>query len=51
MGIYINPGSQRFQEALNSQIFIDKTEMLSYLNSLIHTSQKYVSVSRWISGM
>jgi hypothetical protein len=46
MGTYLNPGKAAFEEAVNSEIFIDKTEMLGYLNSLVKTKQKYVSVSR-----
>ena len=46
MGTYLNPGKYAFEEALNSEIFIDKTEMISYLNSVVNTSQRYVSVFR-----
>lgn len=46
MGIYLNPGKDAFEEAVNSKIFVDKTEMLLYLNSVVRTKQKYVSVSR-----
>lgn len=46
MGIYLNPGKNAFEEAMNSEIFVDKTEMLRYLNSVVRTKQKYVSVSR-----
>ena len=46
MGTYLNPGKAAFQIACNSEIYIDKTEMISYLNSVINTSQRYVSVSR-----
>ena len=46
MGLYLNPGSQRFFNALNSPIYIDKTEMITYLNSVVNTEQKYVCVSR-----
>ena len=46
MGIYINPGSEKFQEALRSEIYIDKTDMINYLNSVVDTKQKYVAVSR-----
>ena len=42
----MNPGSQRFLEAVNSEIYVDKTEMILYLNSVVCTKQKYVSVSR-----
>ena len=46
MGIYLNPGRESFEMALKSEIFIDKTEMLHYLNSAVNTQQRYVSVSR-----
>ena len=28
MGIYLNPGKQSYQMAVNSEIFVDKTEMI-----------------------
>jgi hypothetical protein len=46
MGIYLNPGNQNFQMALNSEIFVDKTGMILFLNSVIKTQQRFVSVSR-----
>ena len=46
MGTYLNPGKTAYEEAVNSEIFVDKTEMIMYLNSVIKTKQKYVSVSR-----
>ena len=46
MGVYLNPGCYSFEEALNSDIYVDKTEMLLYLNSVIKTNQKYISVTR-----
>ena len=46
MGTYLNVGITKFKEAINSQIYVDKTRMISYLNSLINTKQKYVCVSR-----
>jgi len=46
MGAYLNPGKEAFEEAVNSEIFVDKTEMLGYLNTIVKTKQKYVSVSR-----
>ncbi|MDO4806648.1 MAG: AAA family ATPase [Coriobacteriales bacterium] len=46
MGMYLNPGSGRFQEAVNSDVFVDKSEMLLYLNSVVRTNQKCLSVSR-----
>ena len=32
--------------AVNSEIFVDKTDMIGYLNSLVNTQQRYVCVSR-----
>ena len=32
--------------AINSEIFVDKTEMICYLNTVINTQQRFVSVSR-----
>ena len=46
MGTYLNPGRHGFETAVNSEIFVDKTEMIGYLNSLVNTKQRYVSVSR-----
>lgn len=46
MGTYLNPGKAAFEEAVNSEIFVDKTEMIAFLNSVVKTKQKYVSVSR-----
>ncbi|SEB00696.1 PD-(D/E)XK nuclease superfamily protein [Pseudobutyrivibrio sp. ACV-2] len=46
MGIYLNPPIQRFEEAIKSDIYVDKTGMISELNKVIGTKQKYISVSR-----
>ena len=46
MGIYLNPGEVKFSEAVNSEIYVDKTEMIRYLNAVLRTEQKYVSVTR-----
>ncbi len=46
MGLYLNPGKESYVEAVNSQIYIDKSEMIAFLNSVVKTKQKYVSVSR-----
>ena len=46
MGTYLNPGKAAFEEAVNSEIYVDKTEMIGFLNSVVRTKQKYVSVSR-----
>ena len=46
MGAYLNPGKMSYQMAVNSEIFVDKTEMILYLNSVVNTSQRFVCVSR-----
>lgn len=44
MGIYLNPNNDRFYEAVNSPIYIDKTGLISVVNQKIKT-QKNLSVS------
>ena len=46
MGIYYNPGNQGFTSALHSQIYVDKSELILYTNSVIETEQRYICVSR-----
>ena len=46
MGIYVNPGNISFQEAINSKIYVDKSELIPYTNSVIRTQQKNLCVSR-----
>lgn len=46
MGTYVNPGNAAFKEALNSRIYIDKTELITYTNSVLNTNQKNICVSR-----
>ena len=46
MGIYLNPGSDRYEEALRTEIYVDKRNMISFLNSVVNTKRKYVAVSR-----
>lgn len=40
MGTYVNPGNAAFREALNSRIYIDKTKLILYTNSILNTTQK-----------
>lgn len=37
MGIYLNPNNNGFQRALNSKIYVDKTELIDYTNEVIMT--------------
>ncbi|MBR1743276.1 MAG: AAA family ATPase [Lachnospiraceae bacterium] len=46
MGIYLNPEGENFEIDLHSEIYVDKTEMVLYLNQIGRTNQRYVSVSR-----
>ena len=46
MGIYVNPGNELMQDALNSIIYVDKSLIVRELNKVIGTRQKYVCVSR-----
>ena len=46
MGMFVNPGTQAFQVAVNSEIYVDKTEMLEYTNKVMNTLQGYICNSR-----
>ena len=46
MGSYLNPGSDLFEMALRSQIFIDKSGLIEKTNQYVRTLQRYMCVSR-----
>ena len=46
MGIYLNPGNKGFWESIRSEIYVDKTNLISYTNSLLNTEDKFACVSR-----
>ena len=46
MGRYLNLTTKGFRESIQSEIYVDKTGMISHLNRMIDTEQKYVCVSR-----
>ena len=46
MGIFLNPGNRGFESAVKSQIYVDKTQMLAYTNSVLDSEQRYLCVSR-----
>lgn len=46
MGSYLNPGNEGFKRALRSEIYVDKTYMIDYLNSVLDTDNAYVCISR-----
>ena len=46
MGIYFNPGNDLFRIAVNSQIYVDKSELISVTNSLLNTEGRHICISR-----
>lgn len=46
MGRFLNPGNELFKESINSEIYVDKTDILEFLNRQINTRSKYICVSR-----
>jgi hypothetical protein len=38
MGSYLNPGNEAFAVALNSEIYVDKTGLLTYTNKVMNTT-------------
>lgn len=46
MGSYLNPGSDLFEMALQSQIFVDKSGLIEKTNHCVRTLQRYLCVSR-----
>ncbi len=46
MGIYLNPDNTNFQRAVNSEIYVDKTELIQHTNKLLGTEQQFICVSR-----
>ena len=46
MGCFVNPDGGAFQVALNSEIYVDKTGLLSYTNKVMDTDRKSVCRER-----
>lgn len=46
MGRFVNPDNSAFQVILNSDIYIDKTELLEYTNKVLNTIQGNICNSR-----
>lgn len=46
MGRFLNPDNSAFQVALNSKIYIDKTGLIEYTNSVLNTKQALICNSR-----
>ena len=45
MGVYFNPNNESFTCDKNSKIYVDKTGLLEYLNGVLGTNSKCISVS------
>lgn len=46
MGRFVNPDSSAFQVALNPRIYVDKTGLIEYTNSVLDTTNAYICNSR-----
>lgn len=46
MGIYLNPKNVAFQKALNNDIYIDKTDLISHTNDKIGKQDCFMCISR-----
>lgn len=46
MGRFVNPDNSAFQVTLNSKIYVDKTRLLEYTNSVLDTMDAYICNSR-----
>lgn len=46
MGRFVNPDNSAFQVALNSRIYVDKTGLIEYTNSVLDTTNAYICNSR-----
>lgn len=46
MGIYFNPGNERFLRDVRSELYVDKTGLLQFTNAKLNTVQQYFCISR-----
>lgn len=46
MGIYLNFGNKDFERSLRSEIYVDKTGMIEFVNKRLDTKQRFLCVSR-----
>ena len=42
MGLYLNPGNDSFQQALNNPIYVDKSLLINYMNQLVGTGDNKI---------
>ena len=46
MGIYLNPDNEDFRISCNGKIYVDKSMLIEYTNSILHTPERFICVSR-----
>ncbi len=46
MGTFVNPSNERFRVALNSEIYVDKSGLIEYINSVLNTKEAFICNSR-----
>ncbi len=46
MGIYLNPGNEQLAVSVNSELYVDKTELIKYTNSRIGKDRPLICSSR-----
>lgn len=46
VGIYLNPGNEQFKVSVNSELYVDKTELIKYTNSRIGKDRPLICSSR-----
>ena len=46
MGIYLNPENDEYKRAINSEIYVDKTELIAVTNRKLNTEHQNICVSR-----
>ena len=46
MGTFLNPGNSGFAAAVRSRIYVDKTKLIAFTNSVLATEERFLCVSR-----
>lgn len=51
MGIYLNPGNEQFAVSVNSELYVDKTELIKYTNSHIGKDRPLICSSQQLCAL
>ena len=46
MGTYVNPKTRKFQMSINSEIYVDKSNLIAKTNALLDTEKRFICISR-----